>query len=53
MSGNTAMNKDRPDDVPGWLVAPIELEEQRGFRASRNTMRLVVGLTAGALFGPG
>jgi adhesin transport system membrane fusion protein len=49
MSGNTEMKKDRPDDVPGWLVAPIELEEQRGFRASRNTMRLVVGLTAGAL----
>jgi membrane fusion protein, adhesin transport system len=42
-------SQDASQDAPGWLITPIELEEQRGFRLSRNTMRLIAGLAAAVL----
>jgi membrane fusion protein, adhesin transport system len=49
MSVTTKTEKGRSSDTPDWLATPIEFEEQRGFRISRNRMRLVVVLAAGAL----
>src|SRR5262245_56086379 len=39
----------RPSQAPEWLTTPIEFEEQRSFRLSRKTMRVLVVLTAGAI----
>jgi len=49
MSANATTKNKHARDMAGWLAAPIEFEEQRGFRISRNTMRLIVGVAAAAL----
>jgi membrane fusion protein, adhesin transport system len=49
MSVATASRSDLTSDTPDWLTTPIEFEEQRGFVTSRNRMRLIVVLAAGAL----
>lgn len=42
--------KKRPLSAsPDWLTTPIEFEEERGFRVSRNMMRLAVALAVGVL----
>jgi adhesin transport system membrane fusion protein len=49
MSATTESTSGRSAQKPDWLTTPIEFEDQRGFRISRNRMRLVVVLAAGAL----
>lgn len=49
MSATPVTTAELSSKTPDWLATPIEFEEQRGFRASRNGMRLVVVLSAGAL----
>src|SRR5436190_15280006 len=49
MSVTTQTKSGRSSDTPDWLTTPIEFEEQRRFRISRNRMRLIVVLAAGAL----
>jgi HlyD family secretion protein/adhesin transport system membrane fusion protein len=49
MSVTTASKNGNVSKPTDWLTTPIEFEEQRGFRISRNRMRLVVVLAAGAL----
>jgi HlyD family secretion protein/adhesin transport system membrane fusion protein len=49
MNAPQNIQSGRPSDTPEWLTTPIEFEEQRGFRVSRATMRLLVVLSAAAL----
>ena len=42
MSVTSKTTKGSPSETPDWLATPIEFEEQRGFRVSRNRMRLVL-----------
>ena len=49
MTVTAGSKKGNFSETTDWLTTPIEFEEQRGFRVSRNRMRLVVVLAAGAL----
>lgn len=49
MNSTTMAKTESSSKSPDWLATPIEFEEQRGFRVSRNAMRLVVVVAAGAL----
>ena len=53
MSANIAIKKEQARGPVGWLATPIEFEEQRGFRSSRKTMRVIVGLATVALIWAG
>ncbi|KAB2916670.1 MAG: HlyD family type I secretion periplasmic adaptor subunit [Hyphomicrobiaceae bacterium] len=40
------IEKNHWSTTPAWLTTPIEFEEQRNFRVSRNTLRVIVALAA-------
>ena len=46
MHSTNDTGKERRSATPDWLTTPIEFEEQRNFRVSRNTLRLIVALAA-------
>jgi len=49
MNPATDTKKGPLSATPDWLTTPIEFEEERGFRVSRNMMRLAVALAVGVL----